>query len=61
VFRRECGRDFQASVRLRSPAKILEDLRQEVIAMGLLPAPIEAEPVDKRICTVARSDLGKDR
>jgi hypothetical protein len=26
-------------VRLRSPAEILEDLRQDVIAMGLLPAP----------------------
>jgi hypothetical protein len=32
------------NVRLRSLAEILEDLREDVIAMGLLPAPIEAEP-----------------
>jgi hypothetical protein len=38
----------QTTVRLRSPAEILEDSRQDVIAMGLLPAPIEGEakPVD---------------
>jgi hypothetical protein len=35
------------AVRLRSPAEILEDLRQDVIAMGSLPTPIEVEPVDK--------------
>jgi hypothetical protein len=29
------------TVHLRSPAEILEDLRQDVIAMRLLPRPIE--------------------
>jgi hypothetical protein len=34
------------TVRLRSPAEILEDLRQDVIAMGLLPAPEKADGND---------------
>jgi hypothetical protein len=47
------------NVRLRSPAEMLEDLRQDVIAMGLSPAPIEAEPVDKRIPRRADQSSGR--
>jgi hypothetical protein len=34
------------NVRLRSPAEILEDLRQDVIAMGLLAAPAKPDRSD---------------
>jgi hypothetical protein len=34
------------TVRLRSPAEILEDLRQDVIAMRLVPAPEKPDGSD---------------
>jgi hypothetical protein len=39
-------RDLQKvehALRLRTPQEILEDLRQDCIGMGLLPAPIEGK------------------